>query len=203
MYDNIESVVTEDNIELQNRDGYFTLKYYRDSIDNKFLKSAEKLVRTSPEYSKFLGVIKNYVGLNHDMFMSKVNGAVATIEFHHYPFTLFDMADIVARSMMDKKEKLSTFTLANRLVKEHFDGRTGLVSLGKTNHKLFHAGKLFIPINMVIGNVGGFIDEYRDYIYKDQIEKIEKIIELSKEENKTLDILTIQRKYWNFQKMGE
>lgn len=203
MYDNIESVITEDNIELQNKTGFFTLKYYRDQIDNKFLKSAEKMVRTSPEYSKFLGIIKNYVGLNHDVFMAKVNGAIATIEFHHYPFTLFDMADIVARSMMDKKEKLSTFTLAHRLIDEHFKGNTGLVSLGKTNHKLYHAGKLFIPIDKVIGNVGGFIDDYRDFIYKDQIEKIEKIIEQSKEENKTLEILNLQRKYWNYQKVGE
>ena len=147
------------------------------SATKKFIKSVEKSIRISQEYSRYLKYLTDK-GLVNDVIFGNINNEDATTEFHHYPFTLYDITEIMLNYCLKNKIKITSLTLAEKVMKLHYDNVVGLVKLSKTSHELTHAGEIFIPMNSVFGDVNKFVEKYREYIFQDQIEIYNKLIEI-------------------------
>mgnify|MGYP003610265211 CR=1 FL=1 len=60
----------------------------------------------------------------------------------------------------------------------HYDNIIGLVPLSKTAHDLAHAGDLYIDPKQIFGNIGKYLETYRDYIDENEIKKLSKYAEM-------------------------
>lgn len=163
----------------------------------KFIKTLESLVRQSDEYKRYIKYLKEEADLTACSFFSKVDITEIKrvgIEFHHYPFTLFDITNIVLDTHYDPENlatavSLDPLAIADEIVKLHYDGYVGLVPLSKTLHKLAHRGEIFINLNKVHGNVEGFMEKYQ--MDEDLIDKYNILKDLSEDNYDTSDILRV------------
>jgi hypothetical protein len=191
---NIDTKVTDKNITLKGDTGYFTLNYYKNrthfqdiKVFVKFIKGAEKIIRTSEEYKAYKAYLMNEIGLDHCMVMQGITEEKATIEMHHGPIlTLFDYCAIVLDSALVNGETMSSFKLAKVVLEEHFKNNVQVVMLSKTAHQLVHTGKIFIHPSQAWGNMNTFLDTYADGLSAEQIETINEYIALS-EQNLSTD----------------
>lgn len=156
-----------------------------EAYSKKFIKSTEKIIRTSKEYSDYLSYLVVTQGLNRDSLMADLDQAV-TMEFHHYPFTLFDICSIVLDQMFHDKEKITTFSLARKVLQLHYDNKVGLVKLSKTNHELAHSGDYYIPLTSVFGDVNQFILDFYNFIPFSLVETYNRLLEVTDYDNSGL-----------------
>jgi hypothetical protein len=203
---NLESIKTKKNIEL-NTGGYYKEKYYIEEIFdgkefNKIVKNIESKVRTSQEYSHYIGYLKNEIGLTNCVFLNNISDEMAEIEMHHYPFTLFDIVSIVLGYRLDNKDKVSTFLIVQEVLDLHYENLIGVVPLTKTVHELVHNGSIFINLKQVFGNVNEFVKRYESSLSEEYIKNFNYLIDLS--EANTIynedNILKIEKIIWNIQK---
>lgn len=204
---NIDSYVSENgNISIQADDDFFNESFYTENIYDgqeysRFIKSIVSMVRTSSNYSRYVGTyMKDELGLDYCSVLGHINDEEdADIEMHHYPFTLYDICDIVTIDKIVKKKKFTSFSIADEVMKLHYENLIGLVPLSETVHQLVHSGELFINLNQVFGDVQGFIDIYSDSLTDDHKDNINKLIELSKENLKidSGNILKVSKTNWN------
>ncbi len=163
----------------------------------KLIKKIENIIRQSLEYKNFIKYLKQELNKNHCSFFKnidhnkeKLDGV--TIEFHHYPFTLYEIVYLVLSKMAENEDIIyvNKFEVADRVTQLHYQLKIGLVPLTKTLHELAHSGKLFINIKQVEGNVQAFIDEYKDYFTPEMKSSLETLIKLSEEndEEKTKEL---------------
>lgn len=148
--------------------------------DNKIITLIEKTVRASPEYRRYINYLKENLNLNSCALMPGLNSddMDISIEFHHYPFTLYDICKVVAASMFDDTSHsddltFSAFQIAERVMNEHYCGNVGLVPLSTTMHELAHSGGIVIPLSKVNGNFADFYIKYHKYITDDLESKVE------------------------------
>ena len=66
----------------------------------------------------------------------------------------------------------------------------GLIPLSVTVHQLVHEGKLFIPVQNVLGRYRLFVDMYKNYCEPEQLETLDRIEKYSYEQ--TSDLLNSQ-----------
>jgi len=181
----ISSVTDKDgNLSIVSPKSYYKLPFYvtafyEEGEFTKFVKNIEKDVRKSDEYSTYLWNLRN-LGLESCSFLGNVNDENATIEFHHYPFTLYDIVATVVEKRLYNKEHTSTFLVAAEVLKLHFDNKVGLIPLSTTVHELVHAGEIFINLNQVYGNFQQFVNEYEKYIPLEAKNAYNKVVEASK-----------------------
>jgi hypothetical protein len=159
----------------------------------KYVKKVERIVRTSYEYRKYLNYLRNELDLTKCSFFSKIDTSVIKkvyIEFHHYPFTLFDIVLVIVRKYIELHGVFvpSPLKVANDVIKLHFKNHVGLVPLSVTVHQLAHAGEIFIPLTMVHGNVKKFIKKYKEYFTDELLEKL-KVLKKVTIESPDLNIL--------------
>lgn len=192
--------------------------YFRDLRDEKtfikYIRSIEKIIRGSIEYRSYIGYLKNNLNITQCTFLpmidiSEIKGV--GLEFHHYPFTLFDTVCIVfnnkivergGRDSMFADLRISPFEVANEVMKLHYENKVGLVPLSKTVHELAHEGSIFIPLDLVFGNVNEFIKEYKNAITEDQFNLLSTLITLTdKEKDRTTP--SILNKKFNYLKIDE
>lgn len=165
----------------------------------RFITAVERFIRTSMDYKKYLGFLKCEVGMNRCSVMGNIDGGTATIEMHHYPFTLFQICEYVIDKMVAENKNVNTFSVAREVMRLHFENYVGLVPLSKSVHQMVHSGAIFIDLRQVFGNVKHFIDVYKEYIPNSEIEKLEQIVTLSKnntgisESNSILELKTESR----------
>lgn len=158
---------------------------------NKYLKDIEKIVRKSFEYREFIKYLKDNFGMNKCAFLQNVSNAEThdiKIELHHYPFSLYDIVVIVFRKRQINHESLSVFMVAKEVMELHYKLMIGLIPLSETAHQLVHAGRLFIPIDKVLGRYKLFVEYYYPYIdpeLLDTLRMIEKATEEHSEVNDT------------------
>ncbi|AMS01345.1 hypothetical protein AR9_g261 [Bacillus phage AR9] len=181
---NIQSVQNNDNILLKNMDGYFQEKFYFTDIydDTKMKKlvgSIKSQIRSSDEYSHYIGFLKNELGLSHCAVLGNVSAEDASLEFHHYPFTIHDIINLsISRNILLGK-KFNSFTIIKEVLDDHYNNIIGLVPLSLTVHELVHAGEIFVNLNQVYGDINEFNKKYSFAMTDDMIEKFNKLIELS------------------------
>lgn len=181
---NIQSVQNNDNILLKNMDGYFQEKFYFTDIydDTKMKKlvgSIKNQIRTSDEYSHYIGFLKNELGLSHCAVLGNVSAEDASLEFHHYPFTIHDIINLSISRHILLGKKFNSFTIIKEVLDDHYNNIIGLVPLSLTVHELVHAGEIFVNLNQVYGDINEFNKKYSFAMTDDMIEKFNKLIELS------------------------
>ena len=193
---NIDSTKNEeDNTIIFNTESNdCVVSYYIQTILNdknfiKIIKTVERMVRMSEEYKRYLGSLRRSTNVNNCSFLQRVDDDSATIEFHHYPFTLYDIVLTVIVKKLMNEEMFSTFNIASDVIKLHFGNKVGLVALSKTMHEMTHIGKLFIPLESILCNYDQFITEYKEYFNNSMISKLNSIIkeDTSRKESNTDD----------------
>lgn len=183
---NIESKVTpKQNVIIKSSSSLFAETFYfNDILDDKtvkkFIKNTEKTIRSSKEYNGYIGLLKsNYDILNYDNILSNISSNDASIEFHHYPFTLYEIVDIVLSYHMIKKEKVTTFSLAKEIMELHFQHKIGLVPLSTTTHELGHDNSIFISKKQIFGKYEEFAEKYSIALSNENKNKLNKLEEMS------------------------
>jgi hypothetical protein len=139
-------------------------------IRNSFIKSVEKLVRTSKLYKRYINYLKTDVGLTHCSVFGNIKsekGDKTKIEMHHGPiFTLYDYVSIVLeKHLVEMDNDLNTFDIAAEVLDLHKRKLVQTVMLSQSVHNAMDNKKLapFIPLDMTFGNLKGFIEEYGQY----------------------------------------
>lgn len=209
---NIEFKKPIKNPTIDSDTSLYTLPFYKDSnyfanLDNfiNFIKATETLVRTSKYYSRYIKYLKEDVGLNFCQVLSNIKQedetSPVTIEMHHGPIlTLFDYVSIVVDHMLYNDEKINTYKVADIILEEHFKNNIQVVMVSKTVHEEIHLNNIFINTKQAFGDLNAFIEKYKDGISDEQLNKINKYIELS-EQNDSYDkgILDLRDKIkcWN------
>ena len=156
-----------------------------------YLKDIEKYVRRSFEYRKFISYIRDYMQMNQCAFLANVTNTETfdiKIQMHHYPFSLYDIADIVAKKRSYYKESMDLEMTAKEVMELHYKLIIGLISLSETVHELSHSSRLFIPVDRVLGRYKIFVEYYRPFIDPKLLEILDRIEKYSEEEqSKILD----------------
>lgn len=147
--------------------------YYKN--EEEVVYKLERLIRTSFEYRQYVQICRTEFDLTRCKFIPEADliDKTASIELHHYPLTLFDIAQGVLRAEYGELGKhqpvylksVNLFELAHKVMKLHYEGVVGLVPLSLTAHELAHNGDLFIPLlpEFVFGDFRELIDKQRDY----------------------------------------
>lgn len=169
---------------INNKNRNLVGRFFFTSMDGKdtkrFIKNVERLVRSSPSYKKYIAYLGDQ-GLVNDVVYSKITAEKATLEFHHYPFTLYDIVEIIVNYHLKRRDKFTSLSIADEVIRCHFDNLIGLARLSKTSHQLTHAGKLFVPLDSVFGNVNEFVNKYYDGFFPDQIDTYNNLIKLDED----------------------
>jgi hypothetical protein len=150
----------------------------------KFIKSIERLVRSSQEYRDYIQYLRQEIDMTKCTFFGNISNKETkgiTIEIHHEPFTLFDITQTVLQKYLITGQELNYFTVAEEVMKIHYQGRVGLVPLSATVHQLVGEGKLFIPLQNVYGDFINFLEEYDEFISEDLKSILEVKLMMSKE----------------------
>lgn len=183
---NISSVEVDGQIGVQAdstpfAECFYFQDFYDESAVKKFAKNVERLIRTSREYNTYIELLRtNCNVLNHDNILHNITTGDVDLEFHHYPFTLFDIVMIVMNKHVIDGVKFTSFSIAKEIMELHYKHIIGLVPLTKTMHELAHDGKLFLGSNQVFGNYNEFIKLYQSGITPDQLAQIANIEEMTK-----------------------
>ena len=162
---------------------YGSYEFWEGALDDfkkfeKMLKTAVALVRSSPEYRKYIKYLREEFDMAECSLLRGITTDNASIEVHHYPFTLFDITEIVALYLKSNQINFTIFDLAERVCRLHYQNKVGLVALSSTVHELAHSGAVFIPLKNVFGNVRAFCYEYNSGMNGDHLEKIKSLVDL-------------------------
>lgn len=163
---------------------------------NNYIKDIEKETRKSFEYREFIKYIRDNMDMNKCSFLKGVDNEETfdiKIEIHHYPFTLRDIVEIVYRKRQFYNESLNVQMVAKEVMELHYKLLIGLIPLSETVHQLAHSGRLFIPINKVMGRYQLFIDYYKPFCEPEQLETIERIEKYTEENSDILDTTIIDQ----------
>lgn len=186
----IEYKKTSKNPTIDSENSLYTIPFYKDTeyfsnLDNfiGFVKSVESMVRTSKYYSRYIAYIKTDIGLNFCQVLSNIKqedeDSKVEIEMHHGPIlTLFDYICILVDWSLFHNKKITSFNIANRMLEEHFNNHVQVVMLSKTVHEEVHDNNIFLNTKHAFGDLNAFLDKYRDGISQEQIDKINKYINL-------------------------
>ena len=150
-----------------------------EEFDEKRIASIERLIRSSYEYRSFITYMKNDLHITKDMLLPglDISKYKFSLEMHHYPFTLFDLVDIIGRYLIKNNKStdrgVSNFDIGELVMKEHYAGNVGLIPLSESMHKAFHNGAIKIPWSSVYSNnnVDKFVAKYRSSITDEEYDK--------------------------------
>jgi hypothetical protein len=174
---------------------------------DKYIKTVERMVRSSMEYHALIDYLKTKMGMNFCSFFHRVSRDIysrtkLSIEIHHEPFTLYDIVAIVLNDTLNRypdNYRPDMFDIASEVMEMHYKGYVGLIPLSKTVHELVHSGKLFIPLQFIDGGFNMFLHEYKDTIQSMDglMEMLAAKINLSKEYEQDPDrfVSILKKKY--------
>ena len=74
--------------------------------------------------------------------------------------------------MLIKNMKITTFSVANKVIEEHFKHRVQTVMLCETVHQLVHDNKIFLNYKQGFGDLYSFLEIYWEGMDKTQVYKI-------------------------------
>jgi hypothetical protein len=129
----------------------------------------------------YLGRLREEEGITSCYIFKSVHDDDATLEFHHYPFSLYDIVQTILLKKLTTKEMTSTFLTSFDVLQEHYDNKIGLILLSKTVHELFHAGQIKIPVTHTFGNYEEFYKEYKEYMTPEILNKYDSLKKESKD----------------------
>jgi len=168
-------------------------KYFMNPVDFiKFIKDVESLVRKSKEYSRYIAYLKNEVGLRSCALFHNIDDSVAPIEMHHGPiFTLYDISEIQIAHMFVHGEAINSMSVANNVLKDHFDNIIQVTMLCEMAHKGVHSfaktkdSKFFLSADGSFGDFRKFVEKYKDSLTVQHVAKIKNYFKLYNEYSET------------------
>lgn len=166
-----------------------------------YIKDIEKEVRKSFEYRAFIRFLRENMNMDKCSFLKGVSNAETfdiKIEIHHYPFTLRDIVEIVYRKRCFYHEPLDLQMVAKEVMILHYKLLIGLIPLSETVHQLAHAGRIFIPVDKVLGRYNLFLDYYKPFCEPEQLETLERIEKYTEENSDILDTTIIEQNRISF-----
>ena len=157
------------------------IEYFSNSdAASKFINGVEKEVRTCDRYKKYIDFLKKEVKLNRCQVLSELTDDDVPIEMHHGPiFNLYDYCSIMIEYFLYKKWKITSFRIADMVMKEHEANRVQVVMLSSTIHEAVHNRDIFINYKQGFGDIKGFIDKYSIVFLPEHIEKLNRYIDRS------------------------
>lgn len=192
--DNLQLVTsTNKNTEIKLNDipefDYLTWDLDNEKDFRKYIQTIEREIRQSYEYKEFIHYIIDNYGMSQCSFLkvSSTDEIDVHTEIHHSPFTLYDLVNIVYRKRVFYGESLEVQMVAKEVMMLHYRLLIGLIPLSKTVHQLVHEGKLFIPVNNVLGNWREFVRIYNQFISEEELETLERIERYSTEQSDLLN----------------
>ena len=160
---------------------------FKDSKDfTKYIKYLEQTIRGSIEYREYIQYLRNAFEMNRCTIYMNVSNNLTNnikIEIHHHPFTLYDIVNIVIRKRQYYNEPLNVQMVAKEVMSLHYKLIVGLIPLSETAHELVHKGRLFIPVDRVLGRYNAFVNYYKPFIEADQLETLDRIEKYSAEQH--------------------
>ena len=168
----------------------------REQFNQKVINYLEKIIRKSYEYKQYISYLKSELDITKCALIPTldISELDISLEFHHYPITLYDIVETILHKYFVKKkenEKISMFDVMQEVMEEHYLGDIGLVPLSATMHEMAHSGSIKIPFSSVYGNVDKFVAKYGQYMRPELREKVtnSKLIDnkMAEEYNKKLE----------------
>ena len=161
-------------------------KYFMNPVD------VESLVRKSKEYSRYIAYLKNEIGLRSCALFHNIDDSVAPIEMHHGPiFTLYDIVEIQIAHMFVNGEAINSMSVANNVLKDHFDNIIQVTMLCEMAHKGVHNfsktkdSKFFLSADGSFGDFRKFVEKYKDSLTVQHVAKIKNYFKLYNEYSET------------------
>ena len=166
----------------------------------KLITRIEKMVRNSPEYRDLIKFLREETNLDHCLLFTNVTYDIASIEFHHVVFTLFEIVDTVLRKHEALYgEGINVFDIANEVCRIHYEARIPLCPVTKVVHDLIHKDGLLIPIQVVsqsgFGNWRLFLSMYKPYMSDDSMNRFKDYMYQSNKVIEDYQLPIVQRKY--------
>ena len=166
----------EENLELYSNEYPFKLslriKNFNDDAEyKKFIKSVERLIRSSTEYKEWKGYIIDALGIDSCMITNETMDEV-TVEVHHHIPSLYDIVCAVVNEHIDKDKEFCSFDISTKIIELHFQNKIGYVTLIKSMHEKFHNGYLRIPINIVKGDYKYILKKYMKYFDDETVDRL-------------------------------
>lgn len=177
---------------------------YFSSIDNevRFVKAVEALVRSHPDYKRYVKIVRESLGLTYCQVMSNISDAAPEgqvterlLDMHHGPvLNLFDTVSIITRSLVNKGIDVTTFMVAEITIDEHFEHNVQVTMLSETVHEQVHQNTIFLNMKHGHGDINAFLTKYKNGLNNSLIRKINDYIERSKaNESYDTGVLTLNR----------
>jgi hypothetical protein len=169
--------------------GFFQEAFMTDRIVTaeesvRFIKKIETLIRTSPEYSRWVSHLRIDLGMNHCSFMSglDMSGGEIGLEMHHCPLTLYTLVETVINHRLARGQAVTSMTVADEVMQMHFEDKVGVVPLASSIHKLVHNGTLHIHPSQVHGDWIGFLRDYSDGVSEELVAAVLRFVETTEEQ---------------------
>lgn len=203
-YVDIPNIVYKQNSEIDSSSSWFALSHDKDAdylsnpdALNNFIKACEKTIRTNKRYTAYKAYLHEVVGLDKCDVLGELDTLDCTIEMHHGPIlTLYDYCSIVIDLFLLTNRKVNTFTVAKRVLDDHWENIVRVVMLSTTIHEEVTNRNIFIDYRQGFGDMPKFIRKYDKVInsyYKNKIlTYIDKSI-LMENENTDQDLLKINK----------
>ena len=150
-----------------------------EDLTAKMIAYVERQIRNSYEYRAYTQYLKEELDLTKCSLLPNIDikEIKVSLEFHHFPLTLFDITEAVAKSMLKYAagKPVSTIDIAETVVGEHYRNTIGLVPLTATLHEMAHNNAIIIPIDKINGNYREFVREYGLFLDENILSKIDAI----------------------------
>lgn len=180
------------NPTIDSEESFYEIPFYKDcdyffSVENEvsFVKAVERAVRTSKYYSRYIAYLKQDLGMTFcqvkgNIMEDEVNDKKDLIEMHHgVCFTLFDVTSIVLGQMLHDGEKITTFSVANKVMEEHYKLHVQTVMLCKTVHQMVHEHKISLNYKQSFGDLVTFLEDYYNGLTEEHVRKIQDVLDKS------------------------
>ena len=151
---------------------------YDDKGRTKFIKKIVQTVRSCPEYARYRTFLLENLDMDRCSVLSELTPeevSAAGLEIHHAPLGLYDICELVLGQMQVDEERITTFSVANRVMAYHWMGKVGLVPLTQTIHEAVHAGQVHVDPRTIFGNWQALLDENRGGLTEHLVEKMRAI----------------------------
>lgn len=153
-----------------NGNTYFAVSLLKDKLVEEkemvyFIKSVERIIRSSPEYRNLTNYIKSELNINYCSFLNNITVENGSIELHHTPYNLHQIVETVILKNEAENKAFNSYTIALEVMSLHYMNYIGLCPLSKSIHELVHSDDRFhIHRDLVLGEVDAFYNMYNEYM---------------------------------------
>ncbi len=169
-------VADEETHRLSCDDSPFTLDLKRTDFDTdkeleRFIKSCERLIRSSPEYRVWTSYIRDSLGY-YNCEVTGEQHAQTTVDIHHHPFSLYAIVKSVILKNMSIEKSFCSYDICEEVIKLHYEMKVPFCLLVSSLHEKFHNGFFLIPMELVKGDTTHLMNKYFIHLDEDEQQTI-------------------------------